>query len=109
MLESIKMKREDIYITNIVKYRHQRTATPLQRKLPTAQSGEEEIKLYRPSAHCFPRTALNESLFPKEKYPQHTAYSLPVNTSASLRHFLPSTTPPPHSYNGSLRDVLKRF
>ena len=54
MLGSIKMKREDIYITNIVKYRPQENRDPTAKEIADcAKWLEEEIKLIDPTLIVF--------------------------------------------------------
>ena len=109
MLEGIKMKREDIYITNIVKYRPPENRDPTPKEITDcAQWLEDEIKLIDPTLIVFlGRHAMNH-FFLKEKISEVHGVLLTANHFGKTRHFLPLYHPAAALYNGSLREVLKK-
>lgn len=109
MLESIKMKREDIYITNIVKYRPPENRDPTPKEIADcAKWLEEEIKLIDPLLIVFlGRHSMNHFL-PNEKISDAHGVVLTGNHFGKTRHFLPLYHPAAALYNGSLREVLKK-
>ncbi len=109
MLESIKMKREDIYITNIVKYRPPENRDPTPAEITDcAKWLEEEIKLIDPLLIVFLGRHSMNHFFPKEKISTAHGVLLTGKHFGKLRHFLPLYHPAAALYNGSLRDVLKK-
>lgn len=108
MLESIKMKREDIYITNIVKYRPPGNRDPLPEEIAAcAQWLEEEIDLIEPDLIVFlGRHAMNQ-FFPAEKISEAHGKLLIAKKFKKCHYFLPLYHPAAALYNGSLREVLK--
>ncbi|MDO8604677.1 MAG: uracil-DNA glycosylase [bacterium] len=109
MLESIKMKREDVYITNIVKYRPPENRDPTPKEIADcAKWLEEEIKHINPLLIVFlGRHAMNH-FFPDEKISEAHGVVLTSNHFGKIRHFLPLYHPAAALYNGSLRETLKR-
>ena len=109
MLESIKMKREDVYITNIVKYRPPENRDPAQQEIADcAKWLEGEIKLIDPTLIVFLGRHSMNHFFPKEKISEAHGAVLTANHFGKVRHFLPLYHPAAALYNGSLRDVLKK-
>ena len=109
MLESIKMKREDIYITNIVKYRPPENRDPSPTEIEDcAQWLEDEIKLIDPTLIVFLGRYSMNHFFPKEKISEAHGVLLSGNHFGKLRNFLPLYHPAAALYNGSLREVLKK-
>lgn len=108
MLESIKMKREDIYITNIVKYRPPNNRDPLPEEIAAcAKWLAEEISFIQPLLIVFlGRHSLNQ-YFPDEKISEAHGKVLVANKFAACHYFLPLYHPAAALYNGSLREVLK--
>lgn len=108
MLASIKIKREDIYITNIVKYRPPENRDPTPKEITDcAKWLEEEINLIDPLLIVFlGRHAMNH-FFPKEKISTMHGTILVAEKFGKSRHFLPLYHPAAALYNGSLREVLK--
>ncbi len=108
MLESIKIKREDVYITNIVKYRPPENRDPLPSEIADcARWLEEEINLIEPTLIVFlGRHAMNH-FFPAEKISEAHGVVLVAKHFGKLYHFLPLYHPAAALYNGSLREVLK--
>lgn len=109
MLESIKMKREDIYITNIVKYRPPENRDPTAKEISDcAEWLEEEIKLIDPTLIVFLGRHSMNHFFPEEKISNAHGVILIAKHFGKLRYFLPLYHPAAALYNGSLREVLKK-
>ncbi len=118
MLESIKMKRENIYITNIVKYRPPNNRDPLPEEKDACRDWlHEELNLIHPKLIVFlGRHSMND-FFPEfkisETHGKLIAAFPKVGPWTSLRsdlfpaaHFLPLYHPAAAMYNGSLRKTL---
>lgn len=108
MLESIKMKREDVYITNIVKYRPPGNRDPLPEEISAC--GEwlaDEIKLIDPKLIVFLGRHSMNNFFPDEKISQAHGKVITAEKFGKVRDFLPLYHPAAALYNGSLREVLK--
>lgn len=112
MLESIGMKREDIYITNIVKYRppENRDPTPLEKE-QCADWLKAELEFIKPKLiiflgrhsmnHFFPELKISDA---HGKLIQTKLYGFPIT------NFLPLYHPAAALYNGGLRtELLKDF
>lgn len=109
MLESIKMKREDVYITNIVKYRPPENRDPTEKEIADCSKWlEEEIKFIDPTLIVFLGRHSMNHFFPEEKISEVHGVVLTANHFGKLRHFLPLYHPAAALYNGSLREVLKK-
>ncbi|MGB2580083.1 MAG: uracil-DNA glycosylase [Minisyncoccia bacterium] len=109
MLESIKMKREDIYITNIVKYRPPENRDPTAREIADcAKWLEDEIKLIDPLLIVFLGRHSMNHFFPKEKISAVHGVLLKGDHFGMVRNFLPLYHPAAALYNGSLRETLKK-
>lgn len=109
MLESIKMKREDIYITNIVKYRPPENRDPTPKEIAECAPWlAEEIKLIDPLLIVFLGRHSMNHFFPKEKISEAHGVVLTANHFGKVRNFLPLYHPAAALYNGSLREVLKK-
>ena len=107
MLATIKMKREDIYITNIVKYRPPNNRDPLPDEITACASWlEDEIKFIDPALIVFlGRHAMNH-FFPAEKISLAHGKVIVAEKFGKKRNFLPLYHPAAALYNGSLRAVL---
>ena len=109
MLNSIKMKREDIYITNIVKYRPPENRDPTAKEiLDCAKWLEEEIILIDPLLVVFLGRHSMSHFFPNEKISTAHGVILIGNHFSKVRHFFPLYHPAAALYNGSLRETLKK-
>ncbi len=108
MLESIKMKREDVYITNIVKYRPPENRDPTPKEIADcAEWLSEEIKLIDPLLIVFLGRHSMNYFFPDEKISDAHGVVLTAKHFGKMRHFLPLYHPAAALYNGSLRETLK--
>lgn len=114
MLEMIDLKRDNIYITNIVKYRPPNNRDPLPEEkkafLPYLQSQLEVIQpkvvvtLGRHSMNCFlPDLQISKV----HGQPKRVKLALKENTSDSLQVvILPLFHPAAALYNGAMRQTL---
>jgi len=109
MLSDIKMKREDIYITNIVKYRPPENRDPTPKEIADcAKWLEEEIRLIDPALIVFLGRHSMNHYFPKEKISQAHGKLIIATLFGKRRNFLPLYHPAAALYNGALREVLKK-
>ncbi len=108
MLESIGMKREDIYITNIVKYR------PPDNRNPEPSEKEacnewlvNELKIISPKLIVFLGRHSMTRFFPTEKISDIHGKLLIKNTvEFGKQAFLPLYHPAAALYNGGMRETL---
>lgn len=108
MLESIKLKRENVYITNIVKYRPPHNRDPLPEEIAACAPWlAEEIQLIDPALIVFLGRHATNHYFPKEKISEAHGKVLVAEKYGKLRHFLPLYHPAAALYNGALREILK--
>jgi len=112
MLASIQMKREDIYITNIVKYRPPENRDPLpEEKASCALWLQEELNFIRPKLIVFLGRHSMNHFFPDLKI--SSAHGKLVHKklkNITTEYFLPLYHPAAALYNGSLRaELIKDF
>ncbi len=108
MLASINMKREDIYITNIVKYRPPNNRDPLpEEKTACAEWLHDELTFIKPILIVFlGRHAMNH-FFPTEKISEiHGELITKEIISIPTTYFLPLYHPAAAIYNRALREAL---
>lgn len=108
MLASINMKRDDIYITNIVKYRPPNNRDPEPSEKDACRAWlHAELAAINPDLIVFlGRHALND-FFPTEKISAvHGKLLVKTFADISTTHFLPLYHPAAALYNGGLRDEL---
>jgi len=108
MLADIKMTREDVYITNIVKYRPPENRDPTTAEIDACSEWlAEEIKIVDPTlVVLLGRHAMNH-FFPDKKISlEHGVVSV-ASLFGKRQYFLPLYHPAAALYNGSLRTVLK--
>ncbi|MHB1118059.1 MAG: uracil-DNA glycosylase [Minisyncoccota bacterium] len=108
MLADIGMKREDVYITNIVKYRPPNNRDPKPEEIAAcAEWLEGEIKIINPTLVVFlGRHAMNHFFPDKKISAEHGAVSV-AQLFGKRQHFLSLYHPAAALYNGSLRITLK--
>ena len=109
MLESIKMKREDIYITNIVKYRPPNNRDPLPEEKETCNEWLiNELKIIQPKLIVFLGRHSMGRFFPTEKISDVHGKLLIKNISelGGKQAFLPLYHPAAALYNGGMRQTL---
>jgi uracil-DNA glycosylase family 4 len=110
MLASIGMKREDVYITNIVKYRppENRDPTPLE-KQQCADWLRAELELIKPKLVIFLGRHSMNHFFPDLKISD--AHGTLIKASLNdlpVHNFLPLYHPAAALYNGGLREELMK-
>ncbi len=108
MLGVIKLKREDIYITNIVKYRPPNNRDPLPEEKAACRAWLlEELKIIKPSLIVFlGRHAMN-NFFPELKIGNtHGKLLIKSFKNMETKYFFPLYHPAAALYNGSMREVL---
>ena len=109
MLENIKMKREDIYITNIVKYRPPDNRDPLpEEKEACSEWLISELKIIEPKLIIFLGRHSMGRFFPAEKISDIHGKLLIKNIPelGKKQAFLPLYHPAAALYNGGMRATL---
>lgn len=113
MLESIGMQREDVYITNIVKFRPPNNRDPLKQEIEACLPYLiEQIKVIQPKLVIFLGRHSMNVFFPELKISQ--AHGMAVKKTVKFgsdqvieQVFLPLYHPAAALYNGSMRKVLQ--
>ncbi|MFZ2149641.1 MAG: uracil-DNA glycosylase [Minisyncoccia bacterium] len=108
MLEEINMKRENIYITNIVKYRPPNNRDPLpEEKSACREWLLEELKIIQPKLIIFlGRHAMN-NFFPELSISNaHGKLLIKSFKGMSTKFFFPLYHPAAALYNGGMRATL---
>ena len=108
MLGAIKLKREDIYITNIVKYRPPKNRNPLPEEKSACRDWLlDELKLIKPKLIIFVGRHAMSNFFPEEKISKvHGKLLTKKFIDIPTRHFFPLYHPAMALYKGSMRKVL---
>lgn len=109
MLENIKMKREDIYITNIVKYRPPDNRDPEpEEKLACNEWLISELKIISPKLIVFLGRHSMGRFFPTDKISDIHGKLLIKNIPelGGKQAFLPLYHPAAALYNGGMRETL---
>ncbi len=108
MLESIKMKREDIYITNIVKYRPPNNRDPEPEEKEACNEWLiNELKIIEPKLIVFLGRHAMGRFFPTEKISDiHGKLLIKTTSELGKQAFLPLYHPAAALYNGSMRETL---
>ncbi|MEK7190274.1 MAG: uracil-DNA glycosylase [Patescibacteria group bacterium] len=108
MLALINLKREEIYITNIVKYRPPNNRDPLpEEKSACREWLLEELRIISPKLIIFlGRHAMN-NFFPDLQISQaHGKLLIKPFKGMSTKYFFPLYHPAAALYDGSMREVL---
>ena len=108
MLESIKLQRKDIYITNTVKYRPPKNRDPKPEEIKECWPWlVEELNFIKPEIIVtLGRHAMNR-FFPKEKISEvHGKILKNKNTEIKCQKFLVLYHPAAALYNGSMKKIL---
>ncbi len=108
MLEKIGLKREEIYITNIVKYRPPNNRDPLpEEKDACRQWLHEELNFIKPKLIVFlGRHSMND-FFPAEKISAvHGKLLIKKFANIDTKYFLALYHPAAALYNGGMRETL---
>ncbi len=108
MLASITMKRDDIYITNIVKYRPPNNRDPEPSEKDACKDWlHEELNLIGPKLIVFLGRHSMNHFFPDLKISQaHGKLVIKTIDGINMHHFLPLYHPAAALYNGGLRNEL---
>lgn len=108
MLDSINMKREDVYITNIVKYRPPNNRDPEPPEKDACKDWlEEELRIISPKLIVFLGRHSMNHFFPDEKISAVHGKLLIKNIKGfPTKYFLPLYHPAAALYNGGLRAQL---
>lgn len=108
MLETIKLKREDIYITNIVKYRPPDNRDPLPDEIDSCKYWlHEEINFIKPKLIIFLGRHSMNHFFPDERISVvHGKVLIKSFGNIKRQHFLALYHPAAALYNGAMRDTL---
>lgn len=108
MLSVIKLKREDIYITNIVKYRPPNNRDPLpEEKSACREWLLDELKLIKPKLIIFLGRHAMSNFFPDEKIGAvHGKLLIKVWKGMPTKYFYALYHPAAALYDGSMREVL---
>jgi DNA polymerase len=109
MLENIKMKREDIYITNIVKYRPPNNRDPEPEEKEACNEWLiNELKIISPKLIVFLGRHSMGRFFPGEKISDIHGKLLIKNVPelGKKQAFLPLYHPAAALYNGGMRETL---
>lgn len=110
MLAEINLKREEIYITNIVKYRPPNNRDPLpEEKSACREWLLEELKIISPKLVVFlGRHAMN-NFFPDQQISKaHGKLLIKPFKGISVKYFFPLYHPAAALYDGSMREILKK-
>jgi uracil-DNA glycosylase family 4 len=109
MLGDIKMKREDVYITNIVKYRPPNNRDPEpEEKKACAPWLHDELNLIAPKLIVFLGRHSMNNFFPELKISEaHGKLICKKFKGIKTEWFLPLYHPASALYNGGMREVLK--
>lgn len=108
MLAAVKMKRKDIYITNIVKYRppNNRDPEPTEKEA-CAPWLHEELNFINPPVICFLGRHSMNHFFPDAKISEvHGKLLKKKFAHIQTTHFFPLYHPAAALYNGSMREIL---
>lgn len=108
MLGKIKLRREDIYITNIVKYRPPNNRDPKpSEKISCRQWLVDELKIIKPKLIIFLGRHAMDDFFPTKQIGKvHGKLLTKIFEDISTKHFFPLYHPAVALYNGSMREVL---
>ncbi len=108
MLSEINLKREDIFITNIVKYRPPNNRDPLpEEKASCREWLLEELKIISPKLIVFlGRHALNNFFPDLQIGGTHGKLLIKKFKDISTKYFLPLYHPAAALYDGSMREIL---
>jgi len=108
MLDTIDMKREDVYITNIVKYRPPENRDPSEKeKEDCAKWLSEEINMISPKLIVFLGRHSMNHFFPDEKISNaHGKLITRKFKNFNTQNFFPLYHPAAALYNRSMRETL---
>lgn len=110
MLSSIQMKRDDIYITNIVKYRPPNNRDPLPEEKEACKEWlHEELHAISPKLIVFLGRHSMNHFFPDLKISEaHGKLLIKHIEGIDTKYFLPLYHPAAALYNGGMREELMK-
>lgn len=110
MLENINKKREDIYITNIVKYRPPNNRDPEPEEKEACNEWLiEELKIISPKLIIFLGRHSMLRFFPNEKISDlHGKLLIKTTKEFGKQAFMPLYHPAAALYNGGMRETLNK-
>jgi uracil-DNA glycosylase len=114
MLNSIELKREDVFITNIVKFRPPKNRDPNQAEIKASMPILfEQIAVIRPKLVIFLGRHSMNVFFPKLKISEAHGERIEgevvlADGNKIIQNFLPLYHPAAALYNGSMRNTLLR-
>lgn len=107
MLGAIDLKREDVYITNVVKYRPPDNRDPLPEEVAACAPWlAEEVALIDPTLIVLLGKHALEQFFPEEKISLVHGKVLKKTAELGARNFYALYHPAAALYNGGMRGVL---
>ncbi len=108
MLAEIKLTREDVYITNIVKYRPPNNRDPLPEEIAACKEWlEEELACIKPPLIVFLGRHSMNYFFPAEKISEvHGKMLIRTFPKLGRQHFFALYHPAAALYNGGMRETL---
>ena len=112
MLNSIELKREDVFITNIVKFRPPKNRDPSQAEIKASMPILfEQIAVIRPKLVIFLGRHSMNVFFPKLKISEAHGERIEgevvlADGNKIIQNFLPLYHPAAALYNGSMRNTL---
>jgi DNA polymerase len=108
MLENIGLKREEIYITNIVKYRPPNNRDPLPEEKDACRDWlHEELNFIKPKLIVFlGRHSMNDFFSAESISRIHGKLLIKKFAKIETKHFLPLYHPAAALYNGGMRETL---
>lgn len=109
MLQDIKLSRDAVYITNVVKYRPPNNRDPEPAEKESCRAWlEEELAFIKPKLIIFLGRHAMSNFFPKEKISNvHGKLLVKEIPGIATKHFFPLYHPAAALYNGSMRETLK--
>ncbi len=110
MLKEIKFKREDVYITNIVKYRPPNNRDPKPSEKESCKPWlYEELNLIKPKLIVFLGRHSMNNFFPELKISEvHGKLINKKIEGIKTEYFLPLYHPAAALYNGGMRETLQK-
>ncbi len=111
MLESIKMSRDDIYITNTVKYRPPENRDPTEtEKLACHEWLLAELNFIKPKLIIFLGRIAMSNFFPEAKISEvHGKFLVKMIKGFPTKYFFALYHPAAALYNGSMRETLLQY
>ncbi len=109
MLELVSLKREDVYITNVVKYRPPNNRDPEPSEKAACRDWLlEELKIISPKLIVFLGRHAMSNFFPELKISAaHGKLLVKKFKGMSTKYFFPLYHPAAALYDGSMRETLK--